>query len=51
MVQMLKAVYGVDTYPTLLINEEKHVGIVTEEELLRSSLSNLKKEHPGVRGN
>jgi hypothetical protein len=51
MVQMLKAVYGVDTYPTLLINEEKHVGIVTEEELLKEVCSKLKAEHPACVGN
>lgn len=46
MIQMLKMVYGIDKYPTLIIDEAKHSGLVTEEDLLAEICSGLGNEHP-----
>lgn len=46
MIQMLKTVYGITQYPTLLIGEKKHEGMVTEAELLEEICGKLGTEHP-----
>lgn len=51
MIQMLKTVYGITAYPSLLVDDKKHEGIVTESELLEEICSRLKKEHPACVGN
>lgn len=50
MIEMLKTVYGIDTYPSLLIAGEKHEGMVTEEQLLEEICAKLGKEHPACEG-
>lgn len=50
MIQMLKMVYGIDEYPTLIIDEAKHPGLVAEEELLKEVCSRLKVNYPSCEG-
>ncbi|MDD4877866.1 MAG: hypothetical protein PHO02_02390 [Candidatus Nanoarchaeia archaeon] len=46
MIQMLKTVYGITSYPTLLVDDRKHEGMVTEEELVEEICAKLGDEHP-----
>ncbi|MDI6737286.1 MAG: hypothetical protein QME12_02100 [Nanoarchaeota archaeon] len=46
MIQMLKTVYGISTYPSLLVDEKKHEGLVTEGELLSEICAKLGAGHP-----
>ncbi|MCG2720055.1 MAG: hypothetical protein L6266_05010 [Nanoarchaeota archaeon] len=47
LIEMLKEAYGIKTYPSLLINDEIHSGLVDEEDL-RDILCEIYEDKSGV---